>query len=75
MPSRSESVNRSGLHSTGIMGLPDNVLELRHRGRFFENDEIALLWKLRGDCKSLWGSTMTNVNGVTVGNAAVIAQR
>ena len=65
-----------GPHSTGIVGLPDNVLERRASADvFFQNDEIALLWKLRGDCKSLWGSTMTNVNGATVGNAAIIAQR
>jgi hypothetical protein len=41
----------------------------------FSTDQLALVWKLRGDGRFLWNSTMTNISGSTVGPCAIIAQR
>jgi hypothetical protein len=58
------------------MGLPEGVVEQRASGQaLFSTDQLALVWKLRGDGRFLWNSTMTNISGATVGPCAIIAQR
>jgi len=61
---------------TGIRGLPEGIVEQRVSEEFFFNtDTLALVWKFRGDGRFLWNSTATNINGATVGCAAVTAVR
>ncbi len=66
----------SDIAHTGMIGMPEGSLERRSSEHvFFNNDELALIFKFRGDGKFIWGTTATNVNGATVGPCAVIAQR
>ena len=63
-------------HTTGMIGLPEGAVERRLSEHvYFLSDRLSILWKFRGDCRSLWSSSVTNLNGATVGDAAIIAQR
>ena len=63
-------------HATAMIGMPEgSVQRLISDQVLFTTDELAILWKFRGDGKFLWNTTMTNLNGATVGPAAIIAQR
>ncbi len=60
----------------GIVGLPEDAVESRMSAEaLFTTDQLAFLWKFRGDGRFLWATTMTNVNGKTVGPAAILAPR
>jgi HK97 family phage major capsid protein len=60
----------------GIVALPEGVVEQRAADELFFNiDSVAFLWKMRADGQSIWSSTMANINGATVGWAAIIQQR
>lgn len=60
----------------GVVALPEGVVEQTMADEtFFDIDSVAFAWKLRGDGQPLWGSTMTNINGATVGWACIIAAR
>jgi HK97 family phage major capsid protein len=67
-----------GKHWSGAYGLPNDAVERRMSGHvptLFQQDTLAIYWKMRLDCRSLWTSTAVNRNGATVGNAVVLAQR
>jgi HK97 family phage major capsid protein len=58
------------------VGLPPGAVEAtRSEHWLFDDDEWAYKWKFRGDGKLMWGKTMTNSNGATVGPAVVLAPR
>lgn len=63
-------------HATGMIGLPENAVERRMSDQALWNlDELAIIWKFRGDGRYLWNSTVTNINGQTLGPAVVLATR
>jgi HK97 family phage major capsid protein len=68
-----------GPHWSGAYGLPNDAVERRMSDQasqqLFFSDQLAIYWKMRMDCNSLWTTTAVNRNGATVGNAVVIAQR
>jgi HK97 family phage major capsid protein len=65
-----------GFGRSGMIGLPDGALERRASADvLFTTDQIALIFKFRGDGRFLWNTTVTSLNGATVGPAAIIAQR
>jgi HK97 family phage major capsid protein len=60
----------------GIVALPGDAIEQRQSGeRYYDQDEVSFLWKLRADGRSIWPSTMTTLVGATVGWASVIQKR
>jgi HK97 family phage major capsid protein len=66
----------AGKHATGMIGLPEGAVERRMSDQvLFTVDELAIVWKFRGDGQFLWKSTMTNINGASIGPCAVIAPR
>jgi HK97 family phage major capsid protein len=65
-----------GFGRTGMVGLPERALERRASADvLFSTDQIALIFKFRGDGRFLWNSQVTLLNGDIVGPAAIIGQR
>jgi HK97 family phage major capsid protein len=64
-----------GFHR-GAFGLPDDAVGGRLTfEKFYDSDEVAFLWKFRGDGHWIWSGTMTDGSGNTVSPCSVIAQR
>jgi HK97 family phage major capsid protein len=64
---------RDGYHR-GIVGLREDAVESRiSTDRLFELDELAIVFKLRGDGNFLWPNTMTVGDGTKVGPASVLS--
>jgi HK97 family phage major capsid protein len=59
-----------------MTGVAADVMEARYSEyRLYDTDQVPFMFKMRGDGRPLWSSTMTNINGATVGMAATIQQR
>ena len=60
----------------GLIGMPEGSTDIHLGDEFlFDRDEISLKFKLRGDGRFIWASTMTLTDGTVVGPASVVAQR
>ncbi len=60
----------------GVVAMPEGYVEQTMSDQqYFSTDSIAFKWKLRADGKLIWPNTLTNVNGATVGPAAICAVR
>jgi HK97 family phage major capsid protein len=67
-----------GKYWSGSYGLANDAVERRWSGQvpnLYQQDILALYWKMRLDCKSLWTYTSVNRNNETVGNAVVLEAR